>query len=198
MGHETPAEPRKILLITNVDRGQANAFLATCHALLHADPDVELHFATFPGFEAAVASTWRQARLTAPAARPIVFHKIKGLSMAEGVEHYFTSNKIQRRGYLPDSYTAPLGFFNTIQAIRDTVPVFVPYDGPQLTEIFSSIAEIITTVSADLVVVDTLMTAALTACCHLGVHFVCLSPNSIKDVAGSAQPRAAGLWKYPA
>jgi hypothetical protein len=190
--------PKKILLITNIDRGQSNAFLATCDALLRADPDVELHFATFPGFEAAVASTWQHTRLTASGARPIVFHKIKGLSMAEGMEHYYTSNKIQSKTFIPDSCTAPLGFFNTIQAIRDAMPILVPYDGPQLTEVFSSISEIITAVSADLVVVDTLMTPALTACCHLGVHFVCLSPNAIRDVAGATQPRAASLWKYPA
>jgi hypothetical protein len=90
---DTRLAPRKILLLTNVDRGQSNAFLATCHALLHADPDVELHFATFPGFDAAV-------RLTAPGSRPIVFHKIKGLSMTEGMEHYYyASNKIQRESF---------------------------------------------------------------------------------------------------
>jgi hypothetical protein len=160
MGHETRLPPRKILLLTYVDRGQSNAFLATCHALLHADPDVELHFATFPGFKVAVASIWQHAQVTAPGARPIVFHKIKGLSMAEVMEHYYTSNKIQRKSFMPDSYTAPLGFLTTLQAIRDTLPIFVPYDGPQPTKVFSSIAEIIPAVSADLVVVDTLMTVS--------------------------------------
>jgi hypothetical protein len=61
---------------------------------------------------------------------------------------------------MSDSYTAPLGFFTTLQAIRNALPIFVPYDGPQLTEVFSSVAEIIIPVSADLVVVDTLMTVS--------------------------------------
>ncbi|KAK5663304.1 hypothetical protein OQA88_3732 [Cercophora sp. LCS_1] len=191
-------ESIKVLLVTNVDRGQANSFLATCHALFQADADIELHFATFRGLEAALATTWQHARLTVPSARPIVFHEIKGLSMAEGLENTFTSREIPWNGFLPDSYTRPLGILNTTRAIRDTVPIFVPYDGPQLVEIVSSIIDIIKTVSADLVVVDALMTPALTACHHLDINFVCLSPNSAKEFSASREPGAPGLWKYPA
>lgn len=198
MGVKGDIQPRRILLITNEDRGQANAFLATSTALLQADPHLELHFASFAKLQSAVTSTSQHARLTAPGAKQITFHQINGLSMAEGVQNYFLERKTPKRGLLPASFLAPLGFWNTLRAIRDTVPVLVPYDGPQLVEIVSSIVDIINKVNADLVVVDSLMTPALTACCHLGVKFVCLSPNAIKDFAARVQPYAAGLWKYPA
>lgn len=192
-------EPTKILLITNIDRGEANVFLAVSHALARADPHVQLHFATFTGLEASVASVWENARLAVPQASPIVFHEIQGLPMAEGLRQYFARNQVPvGETQLPESFLAPPGISNTTRAIRDAMPIFVPYSGPQLVEIFSSIVDIIKNVAADLVVVDSLMTPALTACYHLGVKFACLSPNAIKEFAGPSQPRAAGLWKYPA
>jgi hypothetical protein len=190
--------PKKILLITNEDRGQANAFLATSEALLQADPGLEVHLASFPRLQPEVTSTSQQAQRTAAGANPIVFHTIKGLSMAEGVKNYFHQRPTPMRGLLPASYSSRLHFTSTLRAIHDTIPVLVPYDGPQLVEIYSSLVDIIKQVDADLVVVDSLMTAALTACCHLHVKFVCLSPNAIKDFAARHQPNGAGLWKYPA
>ncbi|RKU40519.1 hypothetical protein DL546_002153 [Coniochaeta pulveracea] len=190
--------PRGILLITNEDRGQANAFLATSEALLQADPSLEVHLASFPRLQAEVTSTSQQAQRTAAGAKPIVFHPVKGPSMAEGVTNYFRQRQTPMQGLLPASYSSRLHFSSTLRAIHDTIPVLVPYDGPQLVEIYSSLVDIIKEVDADLVVVDCLMTAALTACCHLKVRFVCLSPNAIKDFAARSQPNGAGLWKYPA
>lgn len=191
--------PRSILLITNIENGESNVFLATAQALLEADADVELHFATFAGLEAAVASTWERAKVNVPHAKPIVFHAIDGLSMGDGLRHYFATNtSMGKDAYLPDSFLAKPGLSNTIRAIRDIVPIFVPYDGPQLAKVVSSIVDIINTVGSDLVVVNSLMTPALTACYHLGVQFACLSPNAIKEFAGPSQPHGASLWKYPA
>ncbi|OIW25170.1 UDP-Glycosyltransferase/glycogen phosphorylase [Coniochaeta ligniaria NRRL 30616] len=198
MGQDDPIQPKKILLITNEDRGQANAFLATSDSLLQADPHLELHFASFASLQTAVTATWKHAQLTAPGAREITFHQISGMPMAEGIQNYFQATKTPRQGLLPVSFLSPPGISNTLRAIRDTIPVIVPYDGPQLVEIVTSIVDIIKDVDADLVVIDSLMTAALTACSHLGVKFVCLSPNAIKDFAARTQPYGAGLWKYPA
>jgi hypothetical protein len=198
MEEKSGIQHKKILLITNEDRGQANAFLATSEALLRADPGLELHFASFHGLQTEVTLTSQNTTQTAVGAKQIVFHPIQGLSMAEGVKNYFAARKTPMKGLLPASYSSRLGFSNTRQAIHDTIPVLVPYDGPQLVEIFSSIVDIITEVNADLVVVDSLMTPALTACTHLGVKFACLSPNAIKDFSLRSQPHGAGLWKYPA
>ncbi|CAG7992048.1 unnamed protein product [Penicillium olsonii] len=191
--------PRKILLLTNVERGEANVFLATCDALLRLAPNIELHFATFGGLEDAVASVSQHVRESVPQLKPIIFHKIKGTSMEDSLRQYFVREKVPTRaGYPPNSYLQRPGILNTTRAVRDTVPVFVPYNGPQMVEIFRSICETIKKVDADLVVVNSLMTAGLTACYHLKIKFTCLSPNSIKDFAASVQPKAAGLWKIPA
>ncbi|CAG8398147.1 unnamed protein product [Penicillium salamii] len=191
--------PKKILLLTNVERGEANVFLATCDALLRLSPNLELHLATFGGLEDAVASVGQHVRESVPQAKPITFHKIDGTSMEDSLRQYFVREKVPTRaGYPPNSYLERPGILNTVRAVRDTIPVFVPYNGPQMVEIFTSICDTIKKVDADLVVVDSLMTAGLTACYHLKIKFTCLSPNSIKDFAASVQPKAAGLWKVPA
>ena len=192
-------KPKRILLLSNVDRGEANVFLATAAALLAQDSNVELHFATFPGLEVPVAAVSQNARRHAPDAKDIVYHRISGLTMADGLKKYFADNNVPRKDdYLPLSFLAPLRFSTTLKAISDTIPVMVPYTGIDMAEIVSCIVDIINNVKADLVVVDTLMTAALTACYHLGVKFTCLSPNAIKEFAAPVQPWGAGLWRYPA
>lgn len=189
----------KILLLTNVERGEANVFLSTAHALIEADPNVELHFSTFAGLDANVTSVWEEARRKVPQAKPIVYHELTGVSMGTGVMQYFMrKNPGQKEITLPESFMAKPGFSTTLQAIKDTIPIFIPYEGPQLVEIVASIMEVIKNVDADLVVVNSLMTPGLTACYHMGVKFSCLSPNAIKEFAGPFQPRLANLWKYPA
>ncbi|KAJ5104264.1 family 1 glycosyltransferase [Penicillium argentinense] len=199
MALHNSSRPRKILLLTNVERGEANVFLATSHSLLQLEPNVELHFASFTGLEDTVSAVSEDVRRSVPEAKPIIFHKIEGLTFMEGVQDHLSREEgPARKHYIPESFLVQPSFSNTKWAIRDTIPIFVPYDGPQLVQLVSSIIEIINKVDADLVVVNSLMTAGLTASYHLGVKFVCLSPNALRDFAASTQPRAAGLWKFPA
>ncbi|KAM0430037.1 hypothetical protein ACHAPT_006043 [Fusarium lateritium] len=195
----TPGSKRKVLMLTNIEHGQANVFLATAHALLQADPSVELHFATFGGLEGSVAAVSEHAQRCAPNAQPIIYHKIQGISSRQGLQSYIENNSIPARiGYFPDSVCTPLNFSTTKWALRDTIPAFVPYTGPQLVEVVTSIINIVQEVNADLVLVDPIMAAGLTALWHLQVKYMVLSPNTIKDFAASSQPRGARFWKYPA
>ena len=38
--------PRKILMLTNAELGQANVFIATTHSLLEQESDIEIHIAS--------------------------------------------------------------------------------------------------------------------------------------------------------
>ncbi len=192
----------KVLMLTNLERGEANIFLAASRALLSSHPDVEIHFACFTGLEEDAASISEDARKAAgPASKtkPIVYHAIKGPNMTEGVKDIFHArNAVDEGGYLPRSFMKPLSFGVTRQTLRDVAPIFVPYSGPQLVDVYTSIVDIIAQVKPDVTVVDSLMTAGLTACWNTGVNFTCLSPNSFKEFAAPVQPRGASLWKYPA
>lgn len=194
-----PTGPRKILLLTNIEHGESNVFLATCQALFDLDPDVEVHFATYSGFEPFVEAVWDQVRKKHPDAKPVVFHEIKGIPGLRAMHECLQRQRVPHtENFLPESFTVAPGVVNTPRAIHDSLRIFVPYTGPQLTDIFSSVVDIIKTVDADLVVVNSLMTPGLTAVYHLGVRFACLSPNAIKEFSAPLQPRAAILWKYPA
>ncbi|KAF3484013.1 diacylglycerol o-acyltransferase [Arthroderma uncinatum] len=78
------ASPR-ILLISNVERGQCNVFLATARAILHADPNVDLHFASFPALEAEIQSISDDAKRTNASTKPISWHSIAGQTHGEAV-----------------------------------------------------------------------------------------------------------------
>jgi hypothetical protein len=190
---------RKVLMLTNIEHGQSNVFLATAQAILEADPGVEIHFATFRGLEGPVAEISEYARRSTPMARPIVYHEIQGISGRQGLQNYIERHNIPARpGYFPDSVSTPLSFSATKQAIKDFLPAFIPYTGEEMGDMVTSIIGIVKDVNADLVVLDPLMTAGLTAVWHLHVKYMILSPNTIKDFAASEQPRGVRFWKYPA
>ncbi|EEU37048.1 uncharacterized protein NECHADRAFT_52204 [Fusarium vanettenii 77-13-4] len=192
-------DTRKVLMLTNIEHGQSNVFLAAAQAILEADPSVEVHFATFRGLEGSVAEVSEYARGSTPGVRPIVYHEIQGLSYRQGLQNYTERHNIPARpGYFADSVSTPLSFSATKQAIRDFLPAFIPYTGEELGEIVASIIGIIKDVNADLVVLDPLMTAGLTTVWHLQVKYMVLSPNTIKDFAAAGQPRGEKFWKYPA
>ena len=192
--------PARVLMLTNVDRGEANVFLATCSALYRANPDVEVHFATLPGLEKDVEQIYQEARTENSGVKhPIVYHTIDGPCMEDGLRQLFARRKTKLyNGAFPESFIQTLKFSVTMQAIKDMLPILTPYTGPQMVQLVQSIEGIIKKVDADIVLVDSLMTAGITAVWNLGVNWVVLSPNSIKEFATPFQKGSPGLWKFPA
>ncbi|KAL7948055.1 glycosyltransferase family 1 protein [Trichoderma barbatum] len=180
-----PFIPKKILMITNIERGELDLFIATAHSMLEADSTLDLHLATFSGLQEDSLP------------ERVTYHQIKGLPMSQALEEYF-SRAHGDGGDSPEPFATPPGFAKTRRAIRAFASLVMPYTGRQMVDVFTSIVDIIRDVNPDLVVVDSLMSAGLTACYHLDARFICLGPNSVKDFAASEQPRKAGLWKFPA
>ncbi|KAI8316732.1 hypothetical protein K4K61_000010 [Colletotrichum sp. SAR11_59] len=52
-------------------------------------------------------------------------------------------------------------------------------------------------VEPDLTLVDNMFTPGLTMARHMGIKWMILSPNTLKDLALPLQPKAAFFWKYP-
>ncbi|RDA90232.1 hypothetical protein CP533_6859 [Ophiocordyceps camponoti-saundersi (nom. inval.)] len=180
---------RKILLLTNSELGEANVFLALSPALLQSDPDVEVHLASFASLKQHVDQVRINVEKTLPN-KSIVFHEIQGSSMLD--------SKTDISFFNTEALKTPLRFSTSIQALNGLVPMMVPYDGPQLVRVVNSLIEIIQEVEPDMVVVNSLMMAGLTACYHLQVRFACLSPNSINTFAARSQPWLEIMWKHPA
>ncbi|PFH62531.1 hypothetical protein XA68_13270 [Ophiocordyceps unilateralis] len=81
----TSKKPKKILLLANSELGEANVFLALFPALLKANPDVEVHLASFSRLEKHAKEVSSHVRKTSPRARPFVFHEMQGLPRADGI-----------------------------------------------------------------------------------------------------------------
>ncbi|KAF4591727.1 glycosyltransferase family 1 [Ophiocordyceps camponoti-floridani] len=192
--------PLRILLLTNEQPGQSNVFIAACEALLRMEPGAELELASYGELAEPVAAMNRRLEAAVPEARPVGFRRLRGLSPKQGLQGVMAQAGTACEDVgasLPKSFFAPLSFSVTMRAIRDTMPIFMQYTAEHMVEAVASIEEVIVEVGADVVVVDSLLTPGLTACRHLGVGFVCLSPNSVKDFAAMDQPLRTRL-KYPA
>ncbi|KAK1983969.1 glycosyltransferase family 1 protein [Colletotrichum cereale] len=181
---------RKVLMLTNSESGQANVFLATTQALRNLDPDVDIHFASFEAIKSAVVATSAEISGRNINARPIKFHEINGMS---SFKTWIENPNIDVLRLL----TMSPGFWETPQTLAILSRASMPWTGPQLLQNFDEVRRIIKEVQPDLTIVDNLFTPGLTAVRQLGIKYIVLSPNTLKDFAAPLQPWAAFLWKYP-
>jgi hypothetical protein len=180
----------RVLLISNVEFGHSNTFLAVAQTLLKLNNDVELHYASFKGLRERVKNISNQALRDNPSVTPIQFHTLSGLGALEAT--------LKRQPDLWDLYHLTPGFWNTLKTIdRLIVTLMNPYTGPEYVEVLSSAIEVIKDIAPDLVVFDNALPPAMAACVKTGVKYVVLSPNTLKDLLAPTQPNAAVLWKYP-
>lgn len=182
--------PKRILLVTNSEHGQANVFLAAAHALLaQQSQHVEVHFASFSPVAKFVASTSHHAQSDNPLSLPIVFHAISGIPM---VSAWSRPETTAERNNLQN-----LDLFDAIQRMRVLLKVTLPWTGPEFVNIMQSVLKILSQVEPDAIAVDPAFSPALTALRHAKAKFLVLSPNTIKDFAMPHQPNGEALWKYP-
>jgi len=172
-------ETRRVLLLTNAERGQANVFIATTHALLELG--AEVHFASFPSIQKEVEEAFPGAK----------FHKVAGPDMKEcwgtaGVEEIAKGANWK-----------PPNVWNMGRYIKLCLLSLFPWSGPQFMEIFRSVNDILAEVKPDMAVIDPSFSPALTACKAARQRFVVLAPNTIKEFAMFAQPWSDILFRYP-
>ncbi|KAI8251971.1 hypothetical protein K4K58_008240 [Colletotrichum sp. SAR11_239] len=180
---------RKVLMLTNSEYGQANIFLATCHALMGTAPDVEIHLASFAPIRTAVAAASEASIKAHPKASSINFHEIHGTNYFKAL----LSHQVGGRRLLE---IAPS--FRTMPTVLQIIArAAMPYTGPEMVENCNEIRRIIEQVGPDLTLVDNMFTPGLTMARHMGIKWMILSPNTLKDLALPLQPKAAFFWKYP-
>ncbi|KAK4120291.1 glycosyltransferase family 1 protein [Parathielavia appendiculata] len=178
---------KKILLVTNSELGQANIFLAAGHALVSRDPDVEVHYASFPALSKPVFEASRYALRCSPKARPFVFHALEGVSF---IAAFMAVNGLETISKSP-------GLASTPEYLKMMMKIVLPWSAPGFITIFRSLVRVIEDITPDFVVVDPLFGPGLTVCDHLGLKHMILSPNAVKDMALASQPWGAMFWKYP-
>ncbi|KAK5658314.1 hypothetical protein OQA88_2290 [Cercophora sp. LCS_1] len=183
--------PKRILLLTNSEHGQANVFLATAYALLTADSNIEVHFASFPRIHSSVLATSAHALQAEPSARPIIFRPISGIDM---VTAWSRPSLTAERESLAETHST---LHHAVRRMLLLLHVTLPWTGPEFHQITNSITDICNTVQPVLTAVDPVFSPGLTVLRHLGARFVVLSPNTIKDFSMPFQPDGEALWRYP-
>jgi hypothetical protein len=157
--------------------------------LLCADPNVSVHFASFAPIEKAVSTTSAYATRVSPSAQPIKFHEIQATDYLTAILR--PEHRMRRHFWFPP------GILFTPWVLWTLVRVAQPWTGPEFVTIYKETCRIIDEVDPHVIAVDPILSPAITACRHLGLHFVILAPNTIKDFAVAAQPRGEIWWKYP-
>jgi hypothetical protein len=184
--------PKRVLQFSNDEFGQSNTFLAVAHTLLALGGNVEVHYGSFQGLEKRARAVSEQVLQADPHAKPIVFHKLDGIGLFDAARK---RNPEASRLY---EQQIGRGLWDTLQSIRYfTVTMMNPYTGPEYCESLNSAVRIIEEVSPDVVVLDNSLPTVMTACIKTGVEYMILTPNTLKDVLASTQPKGAVLWKYP-
>lgn len=184
------ARTKRILFLAGSDLGQANIFLAVSHALMQTTADVQIHLASYPALEKAVASTSALAQQQNPEARPIIFHPVNAISSADAMSANSHANVVKL------IYASP-SVWNMPSNLKVISRVSMPYTGPQMVDNYRAITKIVTDVDPDLCAVDMLYTVGSTVLHSLGVKFIVLSPNTLKDNLFMRQPRGLMFWKFP-
>jgi hypothetical protein len=189
-----PPLPKRVLLLTNSEHGQANVFLATSYALLTLeDENAEVHFASFPPIQPFVSATSDHAQRDKPGARPIIFHTIEGLDMVSA----WSRPEIAAERDAVNERRSIISLFHAIRRTLLLLKVTLPWTGPEFVQILHSVTDIVHTTQPDVIAVDPAFSPALTALRHIKAKFLVLSPNTIKDFAMPFQPNGEALWKYP-
>jgi hypothetical protein len=186
--------PRKVLMLTNSEFGEANTVLAVAHALATGEGDVEVHVASFAELRKEIERTNVQVLHDAPKSRPIIFHEIPGMTLRETA---ISGLGLPPDTVLPPAMRRPPSFFNTPAVLAVVLRVLFAWEGPANVDMHRHLLRIISEVGADIVGVNTLFAPGLTACTVTGVKYAMLCPLSAKDVAASSQPNGRMLWKYP-
>ncbi|KAF5698761.1 glycosyltransferase family 1 [Fusarium mundagurra] len=182
--------PKKILFLTNSDYGQANVVLATAYELVLAAEQVQVHIASFEALRPAVLATDQLAAgESGRSPGRLIFHTLLGMSQFDAAAR-------------PDvdifaAYDRPPTVINAARTILSIEGIMQPWGLEEFAELYEQTVHVVKQVKPDLTVVEPLFSPGLTVCHHVGVKWIVLSPNTIKDFAVPEQPRLAGLWKYP-
>lgn len=183
-------------MLTSCELGQANVFIATAHALLERDPDVELHIASFPQLEKTLSLALAKDGQRAP----VSFHSFPGRTMFECLN----SSQDPSKRMFSVCLLKP-GLWNGPQAIRFiTTWACLCWTPEEFAAIFNKICSLIETLEPDIVIIDPILSPGITAGKHMksrvskGFTLTILSPNSMKDYVHHIEPLGAPFWKWAA
>ncbi|KAH7262773.1 hypothetical protein BKA59DRAFT_489468 [Fusarium tricinctum] len=114
------------LFLVNEQHGLSNVHVATASALLENDPDIEVHFASFPRLKAKLERIKQLAQKTNSEAR-IAFHRLQGPSMFDA--HRNAGRTVMDFPHPPGISEEHFSIYNELKTVIDKVdPAVVVLD----------------------------------------------------------------------
>ncbi|KAH6693689.1 hypothetical protein F5X68DRAFT_199521 [Plectosphaerella plurivora] len=172
-----------VLFIGNKEDGLVNAQVATAAALLEGFPDIEVHFASFPGLSKKLE------RVAALAGRPMIIHELQGLDFSEAVT--------KRGKNLANIPHAPASA-GIAHLTKDMQTWICPWSAEDYLALFREIGALIDEVEPAVVVLDTFLHPGVDAVRQKHWMHAFVTPNTLVDNFLGVQPRGGMFWKYPA
>ena len=171
----------KVLLLTLSEYGQANSILALATELGQRS-DLDVHVGTFAPLEKRVNSIRSRSRSL------VTFHALRGSTHFEAA---------RKEGFNEITFPHPPSNKSN-KALHMIGPMLVPWTNEEYLRLVQEVEQIVNSLEADTVVIDTLFLPAVDACRLSGRRYVLSSPNQSLDLVRRYQPRLRGLWHYPA
>jgi hypothetical protein len=160
--------------------------LATSSALLENYPDLDVHYASFPGIRRKLESISSFARAKTPAAGDIVFHELKGLTFGQA---------ITKEGR---SFISSPGWTG-IASLAEHIQLWIsPWSVEAHVEIFEELGAIIDEVDPAVVILDSWFRPAIDITRIKNRQHAFITPNTLVDNFLGSQPLRNMFWKYPA
>ena len=171
----------KVLLLTLSEYGQANSILALTTELGRRSGS-DVHVGSFAPLEKRVGSI--RSRLESP----VTFHAIRATSYAEAAF---------RHGLNAATLTHPPSNRSN-KPLHLVTTVLMPWTNEEYQCLVQEIEQIINSLDADAVIIDTLFSAAIDACRLSGRRYLLNCPNQTLDLVRMSQPKLRAFWYYPA
>ena len=171
----------KILLLTLSEYGQANTILALATELGHRT-DLDIHVGSFAELEKRVDS------IRSRSGSPVTFHTIHATSLAQAAAE---------KGASPGEVVhPPSNKSNKVLHLLNTV--LMPWDNEEYLRIVQEVEQLVNSLGADAVVIDTLFAPAIDGCRLAGRRYLLNTPTQTLDMVRMSQPKLRGFWYYPA
>ncbi|MCJ1249913.1 hypothetical protein MMC30_007139 [Trapelia coarctata] len=177
-------ERKKILLMSNSERGQANVMLAVFHELL-LHPEFDVHVASFQDLKARFTE---EASKTS--AEHATFHTFPAPSMIECVQR-------SGSGDLSMAMHAPT-VKGALAALDIAPEICLSWTEEEYLSLYNFSTQLITTLNPAVVVLDPLLSQGIDACQFLQWEYFILTPLSLQQTLTTIQPKASIFCKYPA
>ncbi|KAM3547043.1 hypothetical protein ARSEF1564_000084 [Beauveria bassiana] len=179
---------QRLLFLTNSELGQANVHLAVLEWLQSSKADVELHICSFNPLRPAVEALNDAAQATG--GRDAAFHELTGPTWKECLFNRADHQWQETTALAPTVW-------NASRAAVLMPRVVVPWNADELLDLTLQVRNVVQSVEADLLVVDNILTPAITVCYNIKTPWCVLSPNTYREFILGSQPRYESFWKHP-